>query len=486
MLDTNRPALSDFLIGATSGRPAVVVGYPVPGPAGQVGGVLGIAIDLVALGRVFAIVPLPQGSVITVTDREGRILARTLEAEKYVGRLVRSNAADPSRVPRGGSRRRRGSAADLRQRPDRARAVALSVRFRARGVRPRPAAVGAHGAIGIAFLFVTFLFTFLITLAVSRLLAQLTKSARPAPPTATCRRRRTPTPVQPRRDPALRRVRGDGGQPPRGARTRSTGASRRSGACARCCSRSSARSSARSGTAAVGLLVSGVAHELNNPLQAILGTAELLERVPDLGAEALREVAFLKTQSGRAREIIRNLSRFSSQQSGPTELIDLRDVVGEVMQLRRRDLETANISLDVELSSTRRVYANFTEIEQVTLNFVINAQQSIEAVGKTCGRVLIRVFDLGKRVRLEVQDDGAGVKPEDEPKLFQPFFTTKPVGKGTGLGLSVSYGIIDSHGGSIGYRNNDWGGATFYFELPAAAASSSQTHDRSPLLHRSV
>src|SRR5262249_7898378 len=89
--------------------------------------------------------------------------------------------------------------------------------------------------------------------------------------------------------------------------------------------------------AALGLLVAGVAHELNNPLQAILGTSELLERHPNLGPEVLDEIAFVKTQSGRAREIIRNLSRFSSQQSGPPTAIDLRDVIKEVIQLRRRD-----------------------------------------------------------------------------------------------------------------------------------------------------
>jgi two-component system NtrC family sensor kinase len=246
--------------------------------------------------------------------------------------------------------------------------------------------------------------------------------------------------------------------------------------------------------AAVGALVSGVAHELNNPLQAILGTAELLERHSGMSSEALEEIAFVKVQSGRAREIIRNLSRFSSQQSGPPTLVDLRDVIAEVVQLRRRDLDNSSIALEVETLTARNVYANFTEIEQVTLNFVINAQQSIEAAGRKRGRILIRVFDAGRKVRLEVQDDGPGVKPEDEPKLFQPFFTTKPVGKGTGLGLSVSYGIIESYGGAIGYCANEWGGATFFFELPVTEPSVkppspttntvAQSDDRPPVLQR--
>ena len=98
------------------------------------------------------------------------------------------------------------------------------------------------------------------------------------------------------------------------------------------------------------------------------------------------------------------------------------------------------------------MFANFTELEQVVLNFVINAQQAIQAAGPEQGRMIIRVSDVGHRVRLEVIDNGPGVSPENEPKLFQPFFTTKPVGAGTGLGLSVSYGIIDAYRGTIGYR----------------------------------
>ena len=142
------------------------------------------------------------------------------------------------------------------------------------------------------------------------------------------------------------------------------------------------------------------------------------------------------------------------------------------------------ITLDVETSSGRKVLANFTELEQVTLNFVINAQQAIESMGKSKGRILIKLYDTGRRVRLEVHDAGPGVTTEDEPKLFQPFFTTKPVGKGTGLGLSVSYGIIDSYGGSMGYGRNDWGGAMFFFELPGVEIQPND--DRAPVLHRAV
>ena len=233
--------------------------------------------------------------------------------------------------------------------------------------------------------------------------------------------------------------------------------------------------------AAVGLLVSGVAHELNNPLQAILGSVELLERRPGVSPDVLRDVDFVKTQSGRARDIIRNLSRFSSQQIGPPTAVDLSAVVDEVVQLRRRELDGLGIGLDVEIASSRSVSTSFTEIEQVVLNFVINAQQSIATAKTAAGRIRVRVTDVGPQVRLEVMDNGPGVDPRDEPKLFQPFFTTKPVGQGTGLGLSVSYGIIDSCGGTIGYQRNEWGGATFYFDLPADGV---RADDGSSLLQR--
>jgi two-component system NtrC family sensor kinase len=223
--------------------------------------------------------------------------------------------------------------------------------------------------------------------------------------------------------------------------------------------------------AAIGVLVSGIAHELNNPLQAILGSVEVVERQPDVPRDILDDIAVVKTQSIRAREIIRNLSRFSRQKPGPPTLVDLRDVIGSVVQLRKRELDSAGVSLDVETSSVRKVLASFAELEQVLLNFVVNAQQAIQGTGEKNGRILITLTDVGRKVRLEVWDDGPGVPQQEEQKLFQPFFTTKPVGSGTGLGLSVSYGIIDAYGGATGYFNNEWGGATFFVELPVAGES---------------
>jgi signal transduction histidine kinase len=139
-----------------------------------------------------------------------------------------------------------------------------------------------------------------------------------------------------------------------------------------------------------------------------------------------------------------------------------------VAELRQRRLESEQIELRIEDSSTQPVLAVLTELQQVVLNFVVNAEQAILQSGRIPARVTIRTADRDCRVVLEVEDTGPGVKSEDEPHLFEPFFTTKPVGQGTGLGLSISYGIIESMGGKIGYRPASASGSIFYFELPAA------------------
>jgi C4-dicarboxylate-specific signal transduction histidine kinase len=219
--------------------------------------------------------------------------------------------------------------------------------------------------------------------------------------------------------------------------------------------------------AAIGVLLSGIAHELNNPLQAISGSAEILMRDPSVGSSMRADLALIHKESARASGIIRNLSRFSRQQGTTPSATRMRDVIASVVELRQRRLLEQQIVLVVDDAATAPTLAVFTELQQVLLNFVVNAEQSIIANRPSDRRIIIRTRDAGSSVRVEVEDSGPGVPPGDESKLFQPFFTTKPVGEGTGLGLSVSYGIIRSLGGTIGYRRGDQGGAVFFFEVAA-------------------
>ncbi len=219
--------------------------------------------------------------------------------------------------------------------------------------------------------------------------------------------------------------------------------------------------------AAIGVLVSGIAHELNNPLQAISGFSELLQKDPRMGDQARADLALIYQESARAGAIIRNLSRFGRQQEAAPVPVRLTEVLTSVIELRQRRLSEQNIRLERDELATRPARAVFTELQQVVLNFSINAEQSVRAREAGARRIIFRTRDDEAGVRLEVEDSGAGVSPDDEAKLFQPFFTTKPVGEGTGLGLSVSYGIIRSLGGAIGYRRGELGGAVFFFTVPA-------------------
>lgn len=224
--------------------------------------------------------------------------------------------------------------------------------------------------------------------------------------------------------------------------------------------------------AAIGVLVSGIAHELNNPLQAISGFSELLQRDPAMTAQSRADLGLISQESARASAIIRNLSRFGRQQESTPVAVNLKEVVASVIELRQRQFAEQAIGLERDEHATRPALAVFTELQQVVLNFVINAEQSVRAQPHGTRRVIIRTRDEESCVRLEVEDSGPGVSPDNEAKLFQPFFTTKPVGEGTGLGLSVSYGIVRSLGGEIGYRKGALGGAIFFFTVPISGASA--------------
>jgi Ser-tRNA(Ala) deacylase AlaX/signal transduction histidine kinase len=409
VVSSGNAQISELTTGQVSGKPTVVLAYPVRQEGHtDVVGVLALGINLTEMQTLFRDIPLPEGSVVTLTDAESRVLARSRDADLYIGKAL-GTAAPPKDVP--GRRVMTG--------PD---GVPRFYGNAVIGRGPWLLSVGIPTSVAVSRLAPLFLrniiissvgivAVLLLSLGLSTLIGAVSAAfATPcsASPTATSRRR-SGRPV-----PNLELAQLQNAFITMAANLRETQEKldrqfeqeRKVRETLQSLQRQVVR---QERLAAVGVLVSGVAHELNNPLQAILGTAELLERRGGLSDDALEEIAFVKTQAGRAREIIRNLSRFSSQQSGPPALVDLRDVIGEVVQLRRRDLDAGTIALDIETSTTRTVYANFTELEQVMLNFVINAQQSIEAVGRTKGRILIRLFDVGKRVRLEVHDDGPGV-----------------------------------------------------------------------------
>ena len=494
---TKKPVVSELMVGRLSRKPTIVLAYPVTGNDGKIVGVLGLGLDLARLQQVFSSIALPDESVITLTDSASRVIVRSRDAERFIGTAITASPEEPRdvapsamRVGPDGIERFYGNAVI-----DRgpwllsvgipSSVVASSVA----GLRRRNVIIATIAITGI--MAAALWFSAILSRGLNRLRAgvqriadgDLSPPAKNSVPNLELRQLQDAFITMAAN---LRET--------RAALDRQVEQERKMREALQSLQRQVVR---QERLAAVGVLVSGVAHELNNPLQAILGTAELLERQEDLSAAARDEIAFVKTQSGRAREIIRNLSRFSSQQSGPPSFIDLRDVITEVIQLRRRDLDTSSIALDVEIASARTVYANFTETR--TGGAQLRDQ-------RTAGDRVVRPsqrthpdspLGLGKRVRLEVLDNGAGVSADDEPKLFQPFFTTKPVGKGTGLGLSVSYGIIDSYGGLIGYLENEWGGATFFFELPgtdmpatplqgAPPALSQDTHDGEAVLHRPI
>lgn len=224
--------------------------------------------------------------------------------------------------------------------------------------------------------------------------------------------------------------------------------------------------------AAIGVLVSGIAHELNNPLQTISGFSELLQHDEKMEPRLRNDLALIHQESARASAIIRNLARFGRQAGSTPTPVRLAEVVSSVVELRQRHLVEQGVRLDRDERATLPAHAVFTELQQVVLNFLINAEQSVRGNPVASRRIIVRTYDEGDLVHLEVEDSGPGVAPEHETKLFQPFFTTKPVGEGTGLGLSVSYGIIHSLGGEIGYRRGELGGALFQFSLPVSVTAA--------------
>jgi two-component system NtrC family sensor kinase len=232
---------------------------------------------------------------------------------------------------------------------------------------------------------------------------------------------------------------------------------------------------------AVGQLIAGVAHELNNPLTAILGYAQLLE-TEGLNTRAQDYVAKLFKQAQRTHRVVQNLLSFARQRKPQRDEVDLRKVLEETLALRDYDLKVNNIEVERDVpAEPETVVADAHQIEQVFLNIINNAVDAILETGHS-GKLKIRVHTENGHVCTSFSDDGAGIK--DPKRIFDPFYTTKSVGKGTGLGLSICYGIVKEHGGDITAHNNSDGGATIEVRIPASAAVAVVSEETPPAAPR--
>ncbi|HTW23405.1 MAG TPA: ATP-binding protein [Candidatus Baltobacteraceae bacterium] len=223
--------------------------------------------------------------------------------------------------------------------------------------------------------------------------------------------------------------------------------------------------------AAVGQLISGVAHELNNPLTAILGYSQLLKSEELMNPRGAGYLEKLYKQAQRTHHIVQNLLSFARQHKPERAPVQLNQILEDTLILREYDMKLSNIVIHREFDPHLPMTGgDFHQLQQVFLNILNNAVDAIQEKGGS-GEIWIRTEAVGSRLRVEMTDNGPGV--QNPHRIFDPFYTTKAVGKGTGLGLSICYGIVKEHGGEIQVRNAPPRGAAFTITLPLLVVSAS-------------
>jgi signal transduction histidine kinase len=217
---------------------------------------------------------------------------------------------------------------------------------------------------------------------------------------------------------------------------------------------------------ALGTLLSGVAHELNNPLSTILMSAQLLRSNNALPDAARDRAGSIESECGRASRIVRELLAFARRRPPERRPVDANDVVRDALQLHAPDLTLKQVRVVTELAPTLpRISADPYQLQQVLLNLFTNAAQAMSTNARD-GVLTVRTAESERGVIIVVEDNGPGIPAEHMRQVFDPFFTTKPVGEGTGLGLSLCLGIVDAHDGRMTVENVATSGARFVIELP--------------------
>jgi two-component system NtrC family sensor kinase len=224
--------------------------------------------------------------------------------------------------------------------------------------------------------------------------------------------------------------------------------------------------------AAVGQLVSGVAHEVNNPLTAILGFADLLMENPELPESARKDMRVILQEAQRTKQIVQNLLSFARQMPPQRRPVQLNTILRRTLQLRAYDFQSHGVEIIEQLDhELPHVVGDSHQLQQVFLNILNNAYDAVRETARPA-RIEIMTAGIGSFVEVSFRDNGHGISHAE--RIFDPFFTTKEVGKGTGLGLSICYGIVHEHGGEILCHNNtDAEGATFIVRLPATLETAS-------------
>jgi signal transduction histidine kinase len=217
--------------------------------------------------------------------------------------------------------------------------------------------------------------------------------------------------------------------------------------------------------ASIGELVSGIAHELNNPLTSVIGFSQLLKEA-DVPPEAKDDLDIISKEAERAAGIVKNLLTFARKHEPVKQRSHINNIIEDVIKLRAYEQKVNNITLRKRLArNLPEIMADYFQMQQVFLNIIVNAEAAMVEAHKK-GTLTISTRKIDSSIRISFTDDGPGITKENLNRIFNPFFTTKEVGKGTGLGLSICHGIVTAHSGKIYARSKPGNGTTFVVELP--------------------